>query len=179
MNRVGQNRQFVVQWPSGENYIQNAYHIFVSVNRKFDPANKVETETKTIAKSSKTRSSAGSTTGSLRSNTFGERFSVKDDNMKTPFDGTQSGVGFFREIGYTYDERDDDYQQKNDLFKFSLIDTGRETPVIDAREYNSGYGIAKMSIQPGGYRSAEKKSQLINAGELYNGPKQKYVDTYY
>lgn len=179
MNRVGQNRQFVVQWPSGENYIQNAYHIFVSVNRKFDPANKVETETKTIAKSSKTRSSAGSTTGSLRSNTFGDRFSVKDDNMKTPFDGTQSGVGFFREIGYTYDERDDDYQQKNDLFKFSLIDTGRETPVIDAREYNSGYGIAKMSIQPGGYRSAEKKSQLINAGELYNGPKQKYVDTYY
>ena len=36
-NRIGKNRQFTIKWSNGEHYIQNAYNIFVSINRKYEP----------------------------------------------------------------------------------------------------------------------------------------------
>ena len=154
----------------------------MSVNRKFDPANKVEDETKLVRRNSKARSGAGSVTGSTarRSESGLDRFSAKDESMKTPFDNfDKNGVGFFNEMGYTYNEREKYYMQKNDLFKFSTIDGGRDTPVIDAREFNSGYVIQKSSEMNASFRTVERKSVKINVGDLHNGPKQKYLDTYY
>ena len=130
---MGQNRQFVIKWPTGEHYIQNAYNIFVCVNPKFDPANRIDKVNR--PKDDKLRP---------KSNEFAERMSTisgKDESMKTPFDRPNKyGVPFFREMGLQYEERLEEVEFKNDLLNNPDIYSRRDTPVINALRFNTGQG---------------------------------------